>query len=202
MQSARFRRIRGVEAFFGAWLALTASLVLAQTPIPSDISVQFLASPDTDLGTGQLIDFTLSATNLGPEAVQQEALFSSDVYLHELEFVKVVSCANLAGVTGNGVGPPFFSLHWYLTLDKPLGVGETRTCTFRFSLGSAAPARYEFRFATSGNYPDINPDNDSASVFLRRRVETIPLLSPFNRVLLALALAALASRTMIRRRLI
>jgi hypothetical protein len=202
MHSGRFRRIRGVEACFGAWLALTASVVFAQTPVPSDISVRFSASPDTDLITGQLIDFSLSATNLGPEPVQQTVLFSSDIYLHELEFVSVVSCTNLAGVIGNGPGLPFFSLHWYLTLDRPLGVGETRTCTFRFNLGSAAPVRYEFRFATSGNYPDINPDNDSASVFLRRRVEAIPLLSPFNRVLLALLLATFASRKMIRRKLI
>jgi hypothetical protein len=201
MQPARFRRIGSVEAVFGAWLALTAPVVFAQTPIPSDVSVQFSASPETDLRTGQLIDFTLTATNLGPKPVQQTVLFSSDIYLHELEFVNVVSCANLAGVVGNGVGLPFFSLHWYLTLDKPLGVGETRTCTFRFSLGSAAPARYEFRFATSGNYPDINPANDSASVFLRRHVEAIPLLSPLTMIVLALVLAAFASRSMNRRTL-
>jgi hypothetical protein len=79
-------------------------------------------------------------------------------------------------------------------LDKPLAVGETRTCTFQLKFGSAAGSSYAFSFATSSNYPDINPANDSATVVLRRRVEAIPLLSPLTMLLLACALAVLAGR--------
>lgn len=196
MRSGRSSEFRGIAALVMACLGWVAPYACGQTPIPSDISVHLSAQPDRNLRTGQAIEFTLSTTNHGPEPVQQEALISSDVYLDELVFGSVVSCPHFLAAVGNGSGQPFTTYFWYLTQDRPLAVGETRTCTFRLKYGPKAGSSYAFSFARSGNYPDINPANDSATVILRRWANAIPLLSPIALILLACALAALAGRSL------
>ncbi|HET6546353.1 MAG TPA: IPTL-CTERM sorting domain-containing protein [Rhodanobacteraceae bacterium] len=173
------------------------------TPVPADLSVALLAEPNTNLEPGELVTFTLSVTNHGPEIVNVVSLRSStfieELHVHDLS----TDCQNLDVAVGDFQGGYDYTLSWYLTLQGPLAVGETRSCHIQLSVGNL-PEVFLFSFFVSPYFQDINPANDRATVYLRRgpapEAAPIPTLSPTAACLLATLLASMAGFFAQRRR--
>jgi len=144
--------------------------------IPSDVSVALSASPTTDLAPGQIIDFTLSFTNHGSEPIAFLSLHSND-FLSEYDLSKNSNDCVLTVVTVDG--DTFFEYYysWLPTLFAEIAPGETRVCHFKSALSASAPPVVALTFRLGGDLVDQNPSNDAATVYLRRRLESIPFLS-------------------------
>jgi hypothetical protein len=175
--------------------------------VPSDISVSVFAEPNSDLATGQPISFTISATNNGPEPIDNIALVSTE-FVDEFDLAQgTANCPGLGLVVANGV-LPFYLYIWEFTFLGPLQVSETRTCYITLPVAAQAPDTWEFGFYLPSSYLDIDPKNNSASVTLRRTLGAtapipVPALSPIALILLASLLAvavkwALARQATIR----
>ncbi|HET6546728.1 MAG TPA: hypothetical protein VFG55_08295 [Rhodanobacteraceae bacterium] len=166
--------MNGWRGFAVAALLFAAADVRAgSVPVPSDVSVDFSAEPDTGLVTGQSIYFTLSVTNHGPEPVSEAALVSTP-FVNEFDGHDAsTNCQNLITSVVDGQAY-YYLLLWYLTDQGVLAVGETRSCQIRLVATSHMPAVFLFGFSTLD--PDINPSNDSATVTLRRAA--VPIAAP------------------------
>jgi len=185
---------------------LACAQLRAQQQIPADIGVTMTASPSTGLHTGQVIDITLTATNSGPDPADQLELESSWFY-HEFAITQIdlVACYQFGGAMSESEPHPWFVAFWILsgvpgTGMQPLAVGETRTCYFQLVLMADAPAVTPFTFGVSTYFSDINPSNNSATVYLRRAVPSIPLLGMSGMLLLVMMVAMAGAVTLGRRR--
>jgi hypothetical protein len=142
--------------------------------IPSDVAFIMSAEPANGIEPGDFVTLTLSATNLGPEPVTTVILLSSH-FVEELDFV-ATTCEDFGSfVTDLGDGY-YYTFTWYparAVTGSTLAVGQTRTCTLTFAMTAHAPDVYPFRFYIPDYFQDINPANDSATVYLRR-VPTAP----------------------------
>ncbi|MGA9421142.1 MAG: hypothetical protein WBW61_02205 [Rhodanobacteraceae bacterium] len=177
-------------------LVAAGSVAQAGNPpivVPADVSVGFTAQQSTELVPGQSINFTLSVTNHGPEPVDRLALFST-TFVDEFDIHDAsTDCQNLVTAVGDGEGFYYLFL-WFPTDQGTLAVGETLSCQLRLVLTSQAPAVFPFGFFIPlDGFVDINPDNDSVTVYLRRAAAPIPSQSPLMLLLLATLLTAAGS---------
>jgi hypothetical protein len=163
--------------------------------LPSDVSVALTAEPSTNLQSGQRVTFTISVTNHGPEPVDRLAIGSSPIY-DELDVFTASSsdCEGDIILAVADLENTFYFLYTYYAAfqESPLAVGETRNCHLSLDFTEWAPSVFPVTFAMSSFETDIDPSNNSATVFLRRpiAVTSIPTLSPTWLVLLAGLLAA------------
>jgi hypothetical protein len=173
--------------------------------LPSDVSVSLAAEPTVGLQPGDIVTFTISVTNNGPEVVDRLALSSSS-FVDELDAAagSVAACEGPLGVdVSDFIGGYEYFIVWYPVFPKDpavltLDVGETRSCQFSMPLTSAAPDDYPFSFSLAGSLSDLDASNNSATVTLRRATEgaattPVPTLSPLALALMAGFLALLAS---------
>ncbi len=167
-------------------------------PVPADISVSLTAVPNINLVPGEPIVFTLSATNLGPEPVDRLLLISSDFYDQFGPSSAPNDCPGLGIVAYDGA-TFHYNFWWYPTDAGILAIGETRVCNLTLTLTSQAPQTTPFSFGLAFFYQDINPDNNSATVYLRRAIAPIPALSMATALLL-MALLAFSATLAARRR--
>ena len=200
-------------------LLLTATTVVAGSALagntvelPSDVSVSLVAEPTAGLEPGDTVTFTISVTNHGPEVVDRLTL-SSSFFVDELDVFagSIVACEGpLLVAVADFIGGYEYWIDWdpvsatdpaLLTLD----VGETRTCVFNMPLTSAAPDLYPFSFGLAGFLSDLDPSNNSVTVWLRRAPAGIPApapvpFSPAAFLILAMCMAAIGSRKALRSR--
>jgi hypothetical protein len=176
-------------------LLLTSIVASAEVPIVhinSDVAITFSASPNHNLQPGDLIEFTIAATNHGPEMVTLLPLFSSNFYDQFRLSNAHADC--LMGFLVADDGTPFSYIYdWVISSDAPLEVGETRTCHLRLELTDRAPAFYAFSFSLLDGYVDLTPDNNGQTVLLQRAATPVPALSPWLLVLLAVAFACIGA---------
>lgn len=159
--------------------------------IPSDIAVSLSADKTTDLHPGEVITFTLAATNVGNQPAFPVVLASSH-FVDEFNFVS----ADCVLVTVVADGKDFYEywFTWYaaaLPGAPPILPGDSRICRFQFALTTHAPAVYPFTFGLPSFFTDPNPDNDNATVVLRRgdlAAHELPVDSPIVLLLLALGM--------------
>lgn len=187
------------------WLAFAGALFVGASVtatnldplLRNDIAVTFTATPSDQLSPGEPIDFVLTASNLGDVPVTFVVLRSS-FFLHEIQAISQQDCILVTTVAD---GDDFFVYYfsWYVAGavgGPPLEAGESRTCHFQMALTSEAPAVFPFTFGyVSDSPPDSNPDNDQATVILRRgdiAPVAIPMLSPAFLLILAIGLAIAA----------
>jgi hypothetical protein len=175
------------------WLAATNANA-GSLPAPSDVAVGLTAQPRSSLVTGQSVYFTLSVTNHGPEPVDDLVLLST-AFVDEFDGYDVsTNCQNLVVSVADGEFY-FYNYIWYVTLQRTLDVGENRSCSLRLVVTSHMPSVFQFGFSALD--PDINPDNDSAIVTLRRApapvATPVPALSRAMSCLLAVLLGAIGS---------
>jgi hypothetical protein len=187
----------------GLALNIIPALALAGfVNVPADISVHLSAEPSTGLVAGQPITFTISATNHGPNPVDNLLLVSS-TFVNEFDLSGGVSdCPWLGLVVADGKSFYYF-YNLRPTYPNPMSVGETRTCRIILPVSSQAPASWMFAFGVASFYLDINPANNSASVTLRRALGAttpipVPALSPIALILLVGLLAMIAKWAMAR----
>lgn len=185
---------------------LVAGPVLAGNVVelPSDVSVSLVAEPTVGLEPGDIVTFTISVTNNGPEVVDRLTL-SSSFFVDELDVFagSVIACEGpLLVAVSDFIGGYEYWIDWDpVTYTDPalltLEVGETRTCEFSMPLTSAAPNVYPFSFGLAGFLSDLDASNNSASVTLHREAPAagatpVPTLSPFALSLLAFLLTGMA----------
>ncbi len=165
----------------------------AQVDVPADISIGLSADPSTGLVPGQPILFTLSATNHGPEPVDNLLLISVD-FVDEIDpSYGSTDCQGLGVVVSDGQ-TYHYNYWWRPTFDGVLNDGATRTCHLEIALSSRAPPIWAFGFAVADFYFDINPANNSATVILQRAVDgavPVPTLSSALLILLAALLTCI-----------
>lgn len=146
---------------------------------------------------GQTITFTLSASNHGPEVLDGFAIRSSPIR-DQLGLSGVwTDCRDMIlSVSDNSDGTFHYYLTWYIdSVDTPgvlpLAVGETRRCQLRMPLLAAAPPVTPFSFGLSTYWSDLDPGNNSATVFLRRgsKAAAVPATSALVLAILAVVLA-------------
>lgn len=177
-----------------AFVCANALAVGRGVVLTEDIGVSFSAMPTENLVPGDSIEFELTATNHGDEAVDTVTLSSSD-YVDEI--VRVGSDCTLITVVADGEDFFFYYLNWYLAGagGPPLEAGESRTCHFQMTLTPAAPAVYDFTFGLPTYYFDPNPSNDRVTVTLQRgdlAPVAVPSLSAYAMLLLVATLAIAA----------
>jgi len=164
--------------------------------VPSDIAVTLTATPTVNLVPGQRIYFTLTVTNLGPATVTDLIVESSPIYGEFDPSSGTVDCQYMAAQVVDTATDFYYLYVWYLAgFSGDFPAGEMRTCHISFLITAQAPAVTPFTFGLPYYYVDINPSNDTATAFLQRAVEPIPVvpvLSPAMLVLLASLLAATA----------
>lgn len=161
---------------------------------PTDLEVQLSAQPSAGLITGQTIEFTLTVTNHGPQAVSQVRLESS-IFGDEadLNFAST-SCPDFFLWSMNSSPPFLWQFSWTVAAQAPLGVGESTTCHFSFAVGASAPQTWTFGFGLSAFDEDLIPTNNTATVTLRRggaQPAVLPSQSLFTLFLLVMGLAVL-----------
>jgi len=127
--------------------------------------------------------------------VTRLALGSSPIY-DELD----VFTASSSGCDGDlilavaDLEDTFYFLYTYFAVaDGPLAVGETRNCYLTLEFTPWAPSVFPVTFDMS-SYVDLDPSNNSATVFLRRPVAIatpVPTLSPIWLGLLTCLLMAI-----------
>jgi hypothetical protein len=169
---------------FGFWICGGAHLAAGPIVLPSDVSVTFTAEPSVNLQSGQQVTFTISVTNHGPEPVDRLAIGSSPIY-DELD-VYTASSSNCEGdmiLAVADLEDTFYFLYTYYAAfqEWPLTVGETRNCYLSLDFTPWAPSVFPVTFAMASFETDLDPSNNSVTVFLRRPVavvEPVPMLSP------------------------
>lgn len=177
------------------WCALAQA-----TPAPTDVVVQFSATPNTDLHPGDVISFTLSVTNLGPEPVAPFAVASSEIY-DELDLFDggTTNCDDHLVLAVLDYEDHFtYELVWFPLgagdLNARLQAGETLTCDFTRPYTQWAPPEFPLTFTS--DLEDLDDSNNSATVVLRGptafALTAVPATSPLALTLLALLLAVAA----------
>jgi hypothetical protein len=168
--------------------------------VPADISVQMTAEPRYGLVPGQPIVFTLTVTNNGPDSVDRLLLYSSDIFDEFDTSSGSNDCQGYAVVVSDGE-TFHFNLTWSPTVQGILNVGESRTCHITLALSSQAPEVWPFSFGVAFFYEDINPNNNVATVTLRRgdvAPIAVPMLSIQVLTVLIVALASMACTAFLR----
>lgn len=164
-------------------LALSNSSALLAGPIfiPSDLAVSLTAEPSGDLEPGDIVSFTISITNNGPEPVDRFALQSSPI-VDEIDVLSgSIDCDDHLFVTVADFGSGFYYTYiWQLAFpgEPPLQVGETRHCRFSDPYTEWAPPEFPVTFSPGTAFSDLDPSNDIATVVLRgatRGVATTPV---------------------------
>ncbi len=184
-----------VSGFVRALTLATASLARAGNPpipVPADISVSLVANPSENLSPGDPIFFTLSVTNHGPEAVDRLVLTSSEYY-DEFDHFDASLCPHMIVAVADGASFRYL-FFWYASDEGILAVGQTLSCQMRLTLTPSAPPVFTFSFFLPDFFEDINPLNDSATVYLRRAVSAttpVPVFSAAMSLLLVLLVATL-----------
>jgi hypothetical protein len=177
---------------------VTTAHAVAPPPInvPSDIAVTLTATPTANLVPGQRIYFTLTVTNLGPATVNDLVVQSSPIHGEFDPHTGTVDCQYMAVEVADTATDFYYLLTWFLAgFPGDFPAGETRTCHMSFQITAQASAVTPFTFGLPYDYVDINPSNDTATVFLQRAVDPIPVvpvLSPAMLLLLAGLLATSA----------
>jgi len=172
-----------------------ANVAAGPIVLPSDISVALTAEPSVNLQSGQRIMFTISATNHGPEPVNGLPIRSSPIYDELDVFTGSAECDdNIVLAVVDLEDTFYFTFTWFAGLpESPLAVGETRICYLSLDFTPWAPPVFPFTFAMSV-VDDLDPSNNSATVFLRRPVAVaapVPTLSPIWLGLLTCLLMAI-----------
>lgn len=163
--------------------------------LTEDVSVSFSVTSNNPIMPGEAIDFVLSATNHGDEAITFLAL-SSSYFLHEI-FPGPADCA-MGIVVADGDDFFVYYLNWYVAgaLGEPLQPGESRVCHFQMALTDDAPPVFPFSFGLPSFFTDPNPANDRVTLYLRRgdlAPATLPSNSPLAMLLLGLSLTFAAA---------
>jgi hypothetical protein len=173
--------------------SVTAHATVPPIIVPSDIAVTLTATPTVNLMPDQRIAFTLTVTNLGPATVNDLIVQSSPIYGEFDLSTGTVDCQYMALEVADNPTDFYYRFVWYLAgFSGDFPAGETRTCHISFLITAQAPAVTPFTFGLPYYYVDINPSNDSATVFLQRAIDPIPALSPAMLLLLASMMAATA----------
>jgi uncharacterized protein DUF11/exosortase sorting signal-containing protein len=171
--------------------------------LPADVSVSLTAEPNSNLQSGQRIEFTISVTNHGPEPVTLVDVLSSPIY-DELDInTATADCGNTLGLIVVDLSDGFYYVYdWDPTLElTPLMVGETRTCHLNLAFTQWAPDTFSLTFSMPYWLIDLDSSNNSATVTLRRAGQgtatPVPTVSPLSLAVLSALLALLAA---VRRR--
>lgn len=169
--------------------------------VPTDVALQFTASPNANLHPGDVISFTLSVTNHGPEAVSAFGVYSSPI-LYELDLGQITAdCDNHLIVAVADLEDGFYyDLGWYAVGTEeppiPLLPGDTLTCLFTIPYTQWAPPEFALTFQPPSDFHDLDDSNNSATVVLRGStafaLTAVPATSPVALVLLTLLLAGSA----------
>ena len=157
----------------GLIVGTSTSLEAGPILIPSDLAVSLSAEPNADLHSGDIVSFTISITNNGPEPVDRFALGSSPIY-DELDVLSGTADCDyhlLLAVVDLDDGF-YYTYTWAVLLpgDPPMQVGETRYCYFSLPYTPWAPPEFPLTFS-SDPFIDLDPSNNSATVTLRRAVQ-------------------------------
>lgn len=178
--------------------AASSTAVAGPIVIPSDLSVSLTAEPSADLRAGDVVSFTISTTNNGPEPVDRFALESSSI-VDELDVLgATVDCDDHLFLTVVDLENGFYYTYiWQLVLpgEPPLQVGETRNCHFAIPYTASAPAEFSVTFSPGSAFTDLDPSNNSATVILRRQesvARAVPASSIASLALLAVLLMSTA----------
>lgn len=182
----------------GLCICMSVALRAGTVTLPSDISVNLTAEPTSELQPGQPVAFTISVTNHGPEPVDRVILGSSAIR-DELDVYSTSSnCDNtLALSVVDLVDGYYFQYDWLAASPtSPLAAGATRSCSFSLEYLGAAPELFPVAFGFPDWLFDLNNDNNSAVVTLRRGTPgaepiALPLLPPSGLLLLATSLVLL-----------
>lgn len=162
-----------------AALLLLGAFLFTETKadvISSDVSVELTGSPTSNLAPGQIIHFTLSLTNHGSESIPFLGIVSSEFYDEFDLSANANDCPLILNVLD---GDTFFRYlyTWLPTLSSAISPGETRVCHFQTALSANAPTVVPLTFGLSTDFVDPDPSNNSATVYLSRPVESVPLLA-------------------------
>jgi len=114
-----------------AWLLVIGCASAGPINLPSDIAVGLTANRSEDLVPGQLITFTITVTNNGPEPVHPLSLIGSPIYDELDVFGGTADCENrLALAVADGDDFFYYIYSWFPIFleDDPLPVGATRSC--------------------------------------------------------------------------
>lgn len=188
----------------GALIFGCVSAAAGDDVLPSDISVTLTAEPHVNLLSGQRIQFTIAATNHGPEPVNGLPIRSSPIYDELDVFTASADCNNNIVLSVVDLEDSFyFTFSWFAARpESPLGVGETRSCVLNLDFTPWAPAVFPVTFALLA-FDDLDPSNNSATVTLERAVAgapaAVPTMSVASLLLLAAVLVALACHHGMRR---
>jgi hypothetical protein len=183
--------VGGVEA----WAAEAGPIT-----IPSDVSVSLSAEPIANLQAGDVVSFTISVTNNGPEPVHPLSLGSSPI-LDELDVFGSTADCDYRLVLGvaDGRFDYYYFYTWFpiLLKDDPLPVGATFFCYFTVPYTQWAPNEFPVTFNIPETvFIDLDPSNNSATVTLHRAgqgaVTPVPTLSPASLSILVALLALFA----------
>ena len=175
-------------------LAMPTALSAGTIELPTDVSVSLSAEPTVDLHAGDIISFTVSVTNNGPEPAHPLALGSSPIY-DELDVFGGTADCDYRLVLGVADGTDFFYyfLTWFPVFleDDPLPVGATYYCYFTLPYTQWAPNEFPVTFSISDRvFTDLDPSNNSATVTLHRARQGVvptPVPTLSSHALMALA---------------
>lgn len=195
--------MNALRALFVFVLSLGLCGLLEATTLPTDLALQFSAAPNTNLHPGDMISFTLSVTNLGPEVVNGFGVYSSPIF-DELDLFEggTTNCDNRLVIAVADLENSFYYvLNWYAVggaAGPPLQPGETLSCHFTLPYTQWAPAEFPLTFHPPSDFSDLDNSNNSATVVLHRAAAPVasatqvPTLSAWSLSLLALLIAASA----------
>jgi hypothetical protein len=168
----------------GLIIGTSTSLEAGPILIPSDLAVSFSAEPNAELHPGDVVAFTISITNNGPEPVDRFALGSSPIY-DELDVLSAtINCNSRLILAVTDLEDGFYYTYTWAVLlpgDPPMQVGETRYCYFSLPYTPWAPPEFPLTFS-SAPFIDLDPSNNSATVTLLRAMQStattaVPTLS-------------------------
>lgn len=195
---------RNVSRFALALLFMISNAAADPVPLYTDVAVTLAAVPTSELATGSLVTFTVTATNNGPLTLGYVALIGPQIFGEALyEPSNNTDC--LLTVTGDSDSGPFWIPEWFpngIGLES-MEVGETRTCQFTLGIGASFPRSYAFTMGLADYWSDINAANNQGTVRLSRATATarVPTLSDPMLVLLGLLVLFLSRMQGIRRAL-
>ena len=189
--------------FFGFSCTVALGVCYADSSLPSDVQVALSADNTRNLKTGDVIEFTMTVRNNGPQTIGYFSIVGPEVFT---EFhqpgLNWNDCAMLTD-TGDSDFGPFWQLVWYpsgLTLENPVAPGDERVCHFELTVAPGLPAQYPFTVRLGTYFTDTDSANNTATVQLRRTVTQVPSLSRLSLILLSLLIIGSASQRPVDRR--
>jgi hypothetical protein len=130
--------------------ASAATAIAGEGELPGDVSVTLTATPSVNLVPGERIQFTVTATNLGPSEIAQPFILSSSMIMGELDTGSTESsdCEVVTEVVDLRNGGSYYLLNWEVIglpgSPQSLAVGDTATCHFSEAITSFAPPSLQF----------------------------------------------------------